>query len=271
MQPDVLGGGTGNPQSLNRYAYSLNDPVNMTDRLGLDPAWLMDGIDYSGGWHYGAAGVYGGYHGDLNIVPIYKNLLNGWSDDPIEVTRLVGFYLLGDDFLIGQFGFSPNERARLKNAYEKITRQKCKDFFDQAVRDARKEGKVDEKGRITPYTLAGVLAITTLNKYSPNQTAKQVAYSESGWANVRNKFKDGSASNAQAAGVTLNDGRIFLNDAAFYQASAFWGFLGYRDADLAGIITHELFHRAGLNESTILSLHPQIQMNCGTSGLSMGR
>jgi RHS repeat-associated protein len=36
-QPDLLGGAIGNPQSLNRYSYTLNDPVNLVDPLGLDP------------------------------------------------------------------------------------------------------------------------------------------------------------------------------------------------------------------------------------------
>ncbi len=36
MSPDRLAGRIGNPQSLNRYSYTLNDPVNLTDPLGLD-------------------------------------------------------------------------------------------------------------------------------------------------------------------------------------------------------------------------------------------
>jgi RHS repeat-associated protein len=35
--PDPIAGSLGNPQSLNRYAYSLNDPINVTDPLGLSP------------------------------------------------------------------------------------------------------------------------------------------------------------------------------------------------------------------------------------------
>jgi RHS repeat-associated protein len=35
MRPDPVAGSAGNPQSLNRYGYSLNDPVNLTDPLGL--------------------------------------------------------------------------------------------------------------------------------------------------------------------------------------------------------------------------------------------
>jgi len=36
-QPDIVGGSIGDPQSLNRYAYSLNDPVNVADPSGLFP------------------------------------------------------------------------------------------------------------------------------------------------------------------------------------------------------------------------------------------
>ena len=36
MQPDPLAGTIANPQSLNRYAYVQNDPVNLIDPLGLE-------------------------------------------------------------------------------------------------------------------------------------------------------------------------------------------------------------------------------------------
>lgn len=35
MSPDPLAGSISNPQSLNRYAYVLNNPTNLTDPLGL--------------------------------------------------------------------------------------------------------------------------------------------------------------------------------------------------------------------------------------------
>jgi RHS repeat-associated protein len=37
MTPDPLGGDITNPQSLNRYAYVLNNPETLVDPLGLDP------------------------------------------------------------------------------------------------------------------------------------------------------------------------------------------------------------------------------------------
>jgi RHS repeat-associated protein len=43
-RPDPLAGQIVNPQSFNRYAYCLNDPVNLTDELGLAPGCSIDGV-----------------------------------------------------------------------------------------------------------------------------------------------------------------------------------------------------------------------------------
>jgi hypothetical protein len=44
MSPDALGGDITNPQSLNRYAYALNNPTSLTDPLGLQPDDCSDGF-----------------------------------------------------------------------------------------------------------------------------------------------------------------------------------------------------------------------------------
>ena len=53
MSMDQLSGSIGNPQSLNRYAYVMNDPVNLTDPMGMNPSinkvcMLLDNGDSSG-------------------------------------------------------------------------------------------------------------------------------------------------------------------------------------------------------------------------------
>lgn len=55
MTPDLLAGSIFNPQSLNRYGYVLNDPINLIDPFGLehetflDPSigWTCGGVTYT--------------------------------------------------------------------------------------------------------------------------------------------------------------------------------------------------------------------------------
>ena len=46
LSPDPLAGSVLDPQSLNRYAYVLNDPLNLTDPTGEQPGltWTVDGV-----------------------------------------------------------------------------------------------------------------------------------------------------------------------------------------------------------------------------------
>jgi len=48
MSPDPLGGSPGNPQSLNRYAYAINEPINHWDPLGLGD--VVCSIDQNGNY-----------------------------------------------------------------------------------------------------------------------------------------------------------------------------------------------------------------------------
>src|SRR5205823_2872336 len=80
-QPDPYGGSydLGNPQSLNRYAYVQNDPVNLSDPLGLDPGGIIGGLIAGNLGHWSVdvpisfgspvdGGVIGGMIGDTGIV-----------------------------------------------------------------------------------------------------------------------------------------------------------------------------------------------------------
>ena len=48
MSPDPLGGHLENPQSLNKYAYVLNNPLRLTDPTGLDSYLQCQNSDHSG-------------------------------------------------------------------------------------------------------------------------------------------------------------------------------------------------------------------------------
>jgi RHS repeat-associated protein len=69
MTPDALGGDITSPQSLNRYAYALNNPETLTDPLGLDPSDCR--VNASGSVTcYGpdSTTVYGGAGGNCQMV-----------------------------------------------------------------------------------------------------------------------------------------------------------------------------------------------------------
>jgi RHS repeat-associated protein len=89
--PDPLGGNIGDPQSLNRYAYVQNNPVNYFDPLGLDLELIGDCYWDIGWTQTGADGVMGpkipykdfigcGF-GRPNRVPLFIEPSDGGGDD----------------------------------------------------------------------------------------------------------------------------------------------------------------------------------------------
>lgn len=128
----------------------------------------------------------------------------------------------------------------------------------------RQKGEINSPYQFTPSTLAGVLAITTLNRYSATLTASAIGISQQRRDNIRNELESGGLTRGNA--VTLGtDGRVFLADNAFYQAGTITQMFR-SNTDLPGVIVHEFFHRAGLNENQVRALNPSIQRNCGTPG-----
>ena len=110
-------------------------------------------------------------------------------------------------FLYGRFRFNEGEKDRLGKAFDRINSERCRKFDDKLA-ELRKAGQIQDRGPFTPSTLQGVLNITTLNKYSPDLTARQVGISERRWAEVQSNFAQEGTS--RYSGVTLADGRVFL-------------------------------------------------------------
>ena len=74
MSPDPLAGGISDPQSLNRYAYTLNNPMNFVDPLGLKtvPREFAAGAR----WYLGA-GLLGGFGCTLDGLETRCSLVSG--------------------------------------------------------------------------------------------------------------------------------------------------------------------------------------------------
>jgi len=171
----------------------------------------------------------------------------------------------GRGFLIGRFGFSDKEGAKLGGAYERVTRGDCGQFFDATVAEAIHNKLIPgNDGR--PKTLGGLLQITTLNRYDSNLRANDVVLPRSYWADVQAHFDNGDI-----AFTSRYDGRIFLGDNAFHESSFFSRhFMGDEDVDLPGNITHEFFHRVGFKHGPNFPKERDIQKNCGEPGNYIG-
>jgi RHS repeat-associated protein len=70
LRPDPVAGGIGNPQSFNRYSYTLNDPTNLTDPEGLLPNLAGAILNW---WYSGTKGSTsvsaGGWDTWINPIP----------------------------------------------------------------------------------------------------------------------------------------------------------------------------------------------------------
>ena len=82
LSPDALGGTALGPQSLNRYVYAMNNPLNATDRLGLQGEWsgncTSNGYTGTGcSWGGGSLSGTEGWHdpSDTSVLSPYAGML----------------------------------------------------------------------------------------------------------------------------------------------------------------------------------------------------
>jgi RHS repeat-associated protein len=113
-QPDPSGGSydLSNPQSLNRYAYVGNDPVNFRDPSGAEPNETFCGATY--GWNMcgGGRGFWGGYFG--NHVAEYNSEYGGLSPNIADAQHLHNQRV---DNALGGLGFLTSAEVRMIEAH----------------------------------------------------------------------------------------------------------------------------------------------------------
>ena len=77
-QPDVVAGSIADPQSLNRYAYSLDDPVNVNDPQGLFPT-VPDQFNAA----YSGPGIY--WDGIRLMITEYEMVYRFWLSGAVDI------------------------------------------------------------------------------------------------------------------------------------------------------------------------------------------
>jgi RHS repeat-associated protein len=94
--PDPIGGSSGDPQSLNRYAYVKNDPINGTDPSGLcprDDSWVLPSTVYA--MNHGGVGK---LVCSTPAVYYFRDGGAGYNDDLCGDAFCDPFNVLGDPF-----------------------------------------------------------------------------------------------------------------------------------------------------------------------------
>ncbi|MFQ5663777.1 MAG: RHS repeat-associated core domain-containing protein, partial [Terriglobia bacterium] len=146
MTPDPLAGTILNPQSLNRYAYSGNDPVNRTDPLGLFHDWWHDQFAIWFSAEVGAHDIGGGGAG-----PGFWGLVFGTRD----------FHFWG--YLWWSLPGNQDEIARFSFRYETYRRTGCDPAFPERCQGNGQE--IDSKERAGEQACAQELVTKLFAKH----------------------------------------------------------------------------------------------------------
>ena len=153
--------------------------------------------------------------------------------------------------------FSEDEKQQLTAAFNKITTDECRGWFEKRLAEFGPPGP-----GAAPYyqSLDAVLGDAKINKYEVSLTAEQMGISDESRKKVAKNYDNKWTSLNVANGYT-NGTRVWLMPVAFWNNST----IPYNDRDLTGIIIHELFHVAGYGddfESRIKELTPEIKRHC---------
>ena len=260
IQPDPIAGSAADPQSLNRYAYSLNDPVNLADPMGLDalgwindasihgPGFYLDGVELFPGqerflWGLLSSGAgviapfgskaYFGYGGATYIdIPgkiTYRGdaIVLGVTTVRVEDSVSINF-LLNDGVLFSPTKWNTTIRETL-TAF--VRNSECVNAYYLVGIDLK--GLLSKGIAIGPADALQKLSARELGLTAAAQTAMGKAFFEE-----RGLFSatPQAISTVGGAGTTNGIPKIFLGTDAF--------------TDLKEVLAHELIHSGGFQKKS---------------------
>ncbi len=196
MQPDKLGlrnADRARPQTLNRYGYVHNDPINFNDPSGLEEMPTITG-DFS-------VNISGGGGG-----PMPPGFFDGGAFQVdqgglVETGEGGGG---GERDIIGRFKFASGERQAIFDALHRIRQEDCQKWVDAKLKELGAQPEVD--------TLVELLGIVEFNKYESSLTATDMGISEADRKLLKERYDDLWPFDQYALGWThISTHRVFLD------------------------------------------------------------
>jgi RHS repeat-associated protein len=238
--PDLVPGVLYMPQSLNRYAYTHNDPINLTDPLGLSPFpnCLLDA--------------------SVRCSPAEMGVNQMWFCEFIDVQ--IGEGILGGG--IGNCGWVPANhdqilREAIRGVRERLQKAECASLFDKIDTDSvlNNDIRVDTKNAEGNAFTGDDIAATTTQDRGPNDESLpsgSIVINQNGWfitgqiggrsvddvftQQVRQRNGLGNLSQSQVRELVLFHEMVHLND-----TSARWDHPAVTNKDINDLIRAKCF------------------------------
>lgn len=221
QSPDFLAGHQEDPQSLNRYSYVLNDPVNLVDRLGLGPcASSQTGADF--------------------CVAVNKPFLPGSAGGGDPNTGIPLTFKGGK----GGGGGAPGGLGKIANS-NLLAKDKCKAFFDALAKmkgistDALVSQLQKTAADAQNFVYDGPSSETPLTEDKfPNASGNGAIKTVGELFDFMDRL-----GNHVAALSQFNGAAIFIDTTDWFNGSNYLNSSGQATGYGLGLLTHELLHK----------------------------
>lgn len=151
--------------------------------------------------------------------------------------------------------FTRDQTVILKQVYDRINSDDCKNFINKILGDNRIATDRDSLGEL--------ISRATLTMYDDSYTAEQLGVSPENHILLRDAFNNLGDPTAHAQGIIFFGALAFQREwsSVLPQRPSNWNF------DTATAVVHELLHVAGLRDPQVSNLNSEIKANCGFQGM----